>query len=60
MPLYGVAPCRAAPYCRGANGASFREDKGVEPHMRSRLADFRGSGYDRGHMVRMCTAEVYR
>ncbi len=29
----------------------FFEDKTIEEWLRSRLADYRGSGYDRGHMV---------
>ena len=29
----------------------FYEDKGLNPRFRSRLADFKDSGYDRGHMV---------
>jgi hypothetical protein len=32
--------------------SSFFEDKGVEPRFRSKLDDFKDSGYDRGHMVR--------
>lgn len=30
----------------------FYEDKCLDVRFRSRLADFRDSGYDRGHMVR--------
>ena len=30
----------------------FYEDKCLNVRFRSRLADFRDSGYDRGHMVR--------
>ena len=30
----------------------FFEDAGVEPRFRSRLEDYRNSGYDRGHLVR--------
>ncbi len=30
----------------------FVEDGGLEPRFRARLADFRRSGYDRGHLVR--------
>jgi len=29
----------------------FHEDKGLDVRFRSRLADFKESGYDRGHMV---------
>ncbi|KAK9821107.1 hypothetical protein WJX81_006169 [Elliptochloris bilobata] len=29
----------------------FYEDAGLEPRFRSRLTDFRGSGYDRGHLA---------
>ena len=29
----------------------FYEDKGLDARFRSRLADFKDSGYDRGHMV---------
>lgn len=38
-----VHPCREQ--------SSFFEDKGIEPRFRSKLDDFRDSGYDRGHMV---------
>ena len=37
----------------------FFEDAGLEPRFRSRLEDYRNSGYDRGHLVRlakMCKA----
>ena len=30
----------------------FVEDVSIEERFRSRLSDYRGSGYDRGHMVR--------
>ena len=30
----------------------FYEDKGLDQRFRSRLSDFKESGYDRGHMVR--------
>lgn len=30
----------------------FFEDAGLEPRFRSRLEDYRNSGYDRGHLVR--------
>lgn len=36
--------------CR--KNVEFYEDKGLDPRFRSRLSDFRDSGYDRGHMVR--------
>ena len=29
----------------------FHEDKDLDARFRSRLADFKDSGYDRGHMV---------
>lgn len=32
-------------------GSEFYEEPSLEPRFRSRLADFKGSGYDRGHMV---------
>lgn len=32
--------------------AKFFEDTGLEPRFRSRLEDYRNSGYDRGHLVR--------
>lgn len=32
----------------------FFEDAGIEPRFRSRLEDYRNSGYDRGHLVRAC------
>ena len=32
----------------------FFEDAGLEPRFRSRLEDYRNSGYDRGHLVRAC------
>ena len=35
--------------CR--KNVEFYEDKGLDVRFRSRLADFRDSGYDRGHMV---------
>lgn len=41
-------PCLS---CR--DQSSFFEDKGIEPRFRSRLDDFKDSGYDRGHMVRL-------
>lgn len=31
--------------------SDFAEDKGIEPRFRSKLDDYRGSGYDRGHMA---------
>ena len=31
--------------------AKFFEDAGLEPRFRSRLEDYRNSGYDRGHLV---------
>ena len=33
----------------------FFEDAGLEPRFRSRLEDYRNSGYDRGHLVRGLT-----
>jgi hypothetical protein len=36
-------------YCR--KNVEFYEDKGLDPRFRSRLSDFKESGYDRGHMV---------
>jgi DNA/RNA endonuclease G (NUC1) len=41
--------CTCASCCR--DQSSFFEDKGIEPRLRSKLDDFRDSGYDRGHMV---------
>lgn len=36
----------------GSRGNSqFVEDEGIEPRFRARLSDYRGSGYDRGHMA---------
>ena len=35
--------------CR--KNVEFYEDKGLDVRFRGRLADFRDSGYDRGHMV---------
>ncbi len=32
--------------------SNFFEDPDLEPWLRSKLADYRESGYDRGHMVR--------
>lgn len=32
----------------------FFEDAGIEPRFRSRLEDYRNSGYDRGHLVTAC------
>ena len=37
----------------------FYEDKGLDVRFRSRLADFRDSGYDRGHMVTCHQAPHY-
>jgi DNA/RNA endonuclease G (NUC1) len=31
----------------------FYEDEQLDARFRSRLADFRDSGYDRGHLVRV-------
>ena len=41
-----TTPCR--------KDVEFYEDKGLDVRFRSRLADYRDSGYDRGHMV-ICT-----
>jgi DNA/RNA endonuclease G (NUC1) len=41
------------PVCRAV--AMFYEDDGIEERFRSRLSDYRGSGYDRGHMVPTCS-----
>jgi hypothetical protein len=37
--------------CR--ESSSFYEDPGLEPRFRNKLDDFKDSGYDRGHMVRI-------
>lgn len=34
-----------------SKNVEFYEDSSIEPRFRSRLTDFRASGYDRGHMV---------
>jgi DNA/RNA endonuclease G (NUC1) len=31
--------------------SDFKEDKGLDAALRSRLADFKGSGYDKGHLA---------
>ena len=31
--------------------SQFREDAGIDPRFRSKLQDYRGSGYDRGHLA---------
>lgn len=36
-------------HCRA--DVRFFEDAGLEPRFRSRLEDYRNSGYDRGHLV---------
>lgn len=40
--------------------AMFYEDEEIDERFRSRLTDFRGSGYDRGHMVSLtlCSFEA--
>lgn len=35
----------------GRADVRFFEDAGLEPRFRSRLDDYRNSGYDRGHLV---------
>lgn len=35
--------------CR--TNSSFYEDQGLDPRFRSKLSDYRGSGYDRGHLA---------
>jgi DNA/RNA endonuclease G (NUC1) len=42
--LYGVLCDRVK--------SDFYEDPSADPVLRNKLADFKGSGYDRGHMVR--------
>ena len=32
--------------------SQFREDLGIDARFRSKLQDYRGSGYDRGHLAR--------
>ncbi|EKX36501.1 hypothetical protein GUITHDRAFT_57118, partial [Guillardia theta CCMP2712] len=34
-----------------AKTENFQEDETDPPHLRSRLADYKGSGFDRGHLV---------
>ena len=34
------------------DSVAFYEDDGIDQRFRNRLDDFRGSGYDRGHLVR--------
>ena len=35
----------------------FKEDTGIPPEYRSTLSDYRGSGYDRGHMAASATVD---
>lgn len=53
LPLEGMT---YAAFCRqrmpdDRADVRFFEDAGLEPRFRSRLDDYRNSGYDRGHLV---------
>ncbi len=37
----------------------FYEDKSLDQRFRSRLSDFKESGFDRGHMVRYARDQTY-
>ncbi len=50
--MSGDAACVWYRRTRCRDGSEFYPDPGVEPRFSTKLSDFRGSGYDRGHMVR--------